>query len=365
MPRSVWRVKMLEFPFPAFDIPAGMGHRRSGRARGWAATPETEADVQLAAPVAFIKAEIDLMEAPQVTTLVADQVHELRLQIELSPPIGGAILRLFPISVLPASAYDFPRTEIQLSETQPTYAVEGALILKHPQAAGASPLTIKVGLEIEREGESRAIDVFGHRTLAFKVVDREKFRRSPGEQTAALDDVRAALEELVPATRDGHRGEEESVVAAILNYAAHHLKDPCFLDASVTEKDFQRDLARHLWMIFDDNALREVKAGRGWVDALVLGVPVELKVVSDAPLIDEFVRSGLPQATQYTVSQGRRVGVLVVLDMTSRRDAAPRLQDDVDVYRAPTAKGLRATGPLAIVAVVVRGAVATPSALRL
>ena len=367
-PRSVrgflHAVRMLEFPFPTFDMPTGMARRRTRRARGWAATPDTDAEVQLTAPVAFVKAEIDGMEAPQVTTLIAEQVHDLRLQIELSPPIGGATLRLFPISVLPASAYDFPKSEIQLSETQPTYAVEGALIFKHSQAAGASPQTIKIGLEVEREGESRAIDVFGHRRLSFKVVDKETFRRSLGEQGAALDDVRVDLEKLVSAARDAHRGEEESVVDAILNYAAHHLRDPCFLDPSVTEKDFQRDLARHLWMIFDENALREVKAGRGWVDALVFGVPVELKLAVDAPDIDRFVKSSLPQVTQYTVSQGRQVGVLVVLDMTKREAAMPRLRDDVRVCEGPTAKGLRTTGPVAIVAVVVRGAVAQPSALR-
>lgn len=108
--------------------------------------------------------------------------------------------------------------------------------------------------------------------------------------------------------------------------------------------------------------MREVKAGRGYVDVLVNGVPLELKLASESR-VENFVRTSLPQATQYAVSRGRRVGLLAVLDLTERTSSAPRLTADVEVFEGKTTEGIKETGPVAIVAIAVRGALIPPSGL--
>lgn len=360
----LYAVRTIPFPFPKFDMPVRLARRYRREQQAVAQQQLAQDESEAPPPVAFVRTYVDGVEAPQVTTLLAGQIHDLLLEIELPSATDGTALRIFPLSVLPQSAYDFSLPEIQLSAKQSSYQSRGSFVLKYSHASGSSPQSIKLGMELKQDGETQALEVFEHRSLTFRAVDKETFLRSEGEQPRALMGVEIDMAKLIPVSEDPHRREELSVIEGMLNYAAHHLSDPWFIGPSVEEKDFQRDLARHLWIKFDGNVFREVKAGRGFVDALVLGVPLELKVAKAAPDIQKFASSSIPQAIQYTVSQGRRVGLLAILDLTVRTSPAPRLEADVDVYPGTTVNGLKEVGPLAIVVFVIRGALVPPSALR-
>ena len=96
---------------------------------------------------------------------------------------------------------------------------------------------------------------------------------------------------------------------------------------------------------------------------MVRMVPVELKLATNHEQIEAFVPASLPQVTQYTISRGRSVGVLAVLDVTDRPSPTPRLLADGRVYRGETTAGLSPADPVAIVALIIRGAMRKPSAL--
>ena len=78
------------------------------------------------------------------------------------------------------------------------------------------------------------------------------------------------------------------------------------------------------------------------------------------------VESSLPQATQYIVSQGCRLGLLCILDISEQMTATPSLIDDVLVCKGKTEKGIDPSpeGAIGIVTIVVRGALYLASKLR-
>ena len=130
--------------------------------------------------------------------------------------------------------------------------------------------------------------------------------------------------------------------------------------------DFQRDLSRYLCIkLGRGDVLREVKSGRGFLDVLARGVPVELKVFKRHDKLEDFIETCIPQATQYTVSQGHNIGLLCILDVSERTTAAPSVIDDVLVCKGKTEKGIDPSpgGIIAIVGVVIRGALYPASGL--
>ena len=352
----------LPFPTPALGLVFDEGRRWTVLHRPASRTePEPSDDrPEHETPVAVVTCYIDGMEAPQVTELEIETIHDLRFDIELSPLPSNGLLRLVPASVIPVSSYDFPTLEVEISEGQANYTVGGQLVFKHSQTSDARPLTIKTSIEIESEGRSRTLDVFGKRTLAFRLLGKGALAHKVAEEHVAFSRVMNDLNSRVPARHE----KEESVISAVLSYAAYHLKDPYFVEPTVNEKDFQRDFTRHLWLFFHEDVLREVRLGRGYVDTLAYSVPIELKVRSETGELSNFVDHSLPQAAQYTVSQGRRVGVLVLLDLAEGVNSAPPLESDVEVRSAPHVEGLSGSGNVEIVVVVVRGALKSASQLK-
>jgi hypothetical protein len=183
----------------------------------------------------------------------------------------------------------------------------------------------------------------------------------------ALDKVHRNIEGLVPKAKSPTRDEEQDVITAILRYAAQELVYPSFTNVEVTEKQFRKDITRYLQLHFGcPGVLREVQSGRGCVDALVMGVPLELKIVKERENVGEFVESSLPQVTEYIVGQCRSVGILCVLDISKRTKARPSLIDDVTVYKGRVEEGVdpSSEGIVAVVVIVIRGALYPSSKLR-
>ena len=170
----------------------------------------------------------------------------------------------------------------------------------------------------------------------------------------------------MPAAGDPNRADELEVANAIANYMDNQLRNGTF-QGGESEQEFEDHLWQELQYRFEDrdDVYRQMHSGGGRVDILVLGVPMELKVLRSGEQ-DDFCRESLPQATQYVASRGRRVGFLVVLDLRSRTNATPAPVDDVMVMQGPTARGLSPSpdGTLAVVVAFVRARVARPSALK-
>jgi len=175
------------------------------------------------------------------------------------------------------------------------------------------------------------------------------------------------LESLISGIASATYNNEREVITSIINYAGLELCDPSFTGLQTDEKDFQKDLSRYLRIRFNRaDVLREVQAGRGFVDVLVRGIPVELKVLRGKEDLEHFIESSMPQATQYIVSQGRVLGLLCILDISERMTPVPSLIDDVSVSKGRTEGGIDPSpeGAIGIVTIVIRGALYPASKLH-
>ncbi len=122
-----------------------------------------------------------------------------------------------------------------------------------------------------------------------------------------------------------------------------------------------------MWQRFlgRDDVYQQVWSGNGRIDGLVLGVPVELKIIKNGDL-EKVVEDSLPQATQYVVTQGRRAGFLVILDLRKHTAPTPTICDDVSVRLGQTGEGLDPSplGETAVGICIVRAHLTVPSALK-
>jgi len=364
----VQELRLIPMPMPKQDLP--MPQRWRGRTKKDTSKVETkEEPTPSRARVAFAKVSIDGQEIPQVISIVAGRIHDLRIEVEF-PEVDTETkeLYLIPVSTLPEEEYLFPRQLVPLSRGKNTYDVKGHLQFKHSQSEASEPIDIRIHAYLHKaDGTSEPCTIFGQSQLKFRVLDEARLSAQGPAEAKAVEKVFEDLGNIVPDISSPSYKNEREIITCIINYAGYQLSDPSFTDLKTDEKDFQKDVSRYLCINFRrTDVLREVQSGRGFLDVLVRGVPVELKVFRGREKLEDFVESSLPQATQYVVSQGCRLGLLCVLDISERITATPSLIDDVLVCKGRTEKGIAPSpeGTIGIVTIVVRGALYPASKLR-
>jgi len=360
-------IRSLPLPFPRHDLPTPdewRGSRAAAKAR------EAAKDEQRSRPsIAVAHILINEHEPPDVIELIAARFYDIRIRVDVANiPKEATHLVVTPVSSLRESDYAFPRQETSLKDGTMTYELNGQIMVSYAQSGDSSPLSIKLlaGL-ISSDGEKTPVELLGRRELRIRVYDDvERFRaRGPAARDATRK-LEAGLDELVPSLQDPNRADELEVAAALANYVDHKLRHASFRGQE-SEKDFENSLMEYMGYRFEerDDVYRQVGSGVGFIDGLVLGVPLELKVIKEGDL-DRFTHASLPQATEYVVTQGRRVGFLIVLDLCRRDTPTPPIVDDVCVVRGVTERGLApvSEGVIAIGVAVVRARVARPSDLK-
>jgi hypothetical protein len=361
-------LRLIPVPMPKQGLP--MPRRWRGRVERDTFKVETkEEPTPSGARVAFAKVLIDGQEIPQVISMVAGRNHDLRIEVEL-PEVDTdeRELHLIPVSTFPADEYLFPRQPVPLSKGQNKYAVKGYLQFKHAQSEDSEPIDIKIDAYLhEPDGTSEPCTIFGQSQLKFRVLDEARLSAQGPAEGKAVEKVFEDLGRLFSDISSSSYRNEREIITCVINYAGYQLVDPSFIRSKTDEKDFQKDMSRHLWLNFKGtDVLREVQSGRGFLDVLVRGVPVELKVFRGQKKLEDFIESSLSQATQYIVSRGCRLGLLSILDISKRTTSAPSLIDDVRVCNGRTEKGIDPSpkGAIGIVTIVVRGALYPASKLR-
>jgi hypothetical protein len=147
-------------------------------------------------------------------------------------------------------------------------------------------------------------------------------------------------------------------LCSLLNFMAQNLATNFFKEKSLSEKQFKDRLAQHLRSYFGEEVYEEVKLGRGYVDLLVKGVPIELKVEKQSKSRVRMIDFHLKQAQQYAVSKGSKLGVLCILDLTEKDRPISHPDKDVVLKRGLKGKFL----PIIFV-IIIRGNLPIPSKL--
>lgn len=98
------------------------------------------------------------------------------------------------------------------------------------------------------------------------------------------------------------------------------------------------------------------EAAGGITDLTFEDIPIELKVENNKVLFPKDFQKYFDQTAAYAIGLGKRIGILVVLESTSKSAPVGVIEDDIEVFTHPTGQS-----QVAIVVVVVRGGFPKPS----
>jgi hypothetical protein len=312
----------------------------------------------LALTVAFLKFQIDSVAAQNIHLLTPGEVHDLEIEVRVSRwPDEHSELELTPVSVEPASSYDFPSFRFARPAGEAPYILcrRARAILKASQGLHARPFEFKYAAEFLPPKSEQPVAIVGHRTLLIDGTDpgrslcgypamdrrliefRESLRRTPGIMQSELLDLL-------------------TVLTALFNLAGSAVQDALF-PGKRSEAQFQADVRAALrrspaiGVELDEHA----NAAGGITDLSFRAIPIELKVESVALFSVEDGKQFAAQAASYAVAKGRKTAVLCVLDCSDKQ-GPPR--DPADLARL-----LALDNGVHVCVVVIQGNLRKPSAL--
>lgn len=285
--------------------------------------PTTE---PLALTVAFLKFQIDSIDVKHIHQLTPGEVHDLELEVRVSRwPEEHSELQLTPVSVEPASTYEFPSFSFSRPDGEAPYILHqrARAILKAPQGLHARPFEFKYAAEFLPPKSEQPVAIVGHRTLVIDGTDPSRSFCGYPAMDSRLIEFREALRK-APGMAQSELLDLLTVLTALFNLAGSAVQDALFPDKR-SEAQFQLDVRAALrgtpsiGIELDEHA----NAAGGITDLSFRGIPIELKVESSALFALEDGKRFASQAASYAVAKGKKTAILCVLDC-SDKNGPPR-----------------------------------------
>jgi hypothetical protein len=196
--------------------------------------------------VAFLEFMIDGKPADTLHSLNAGQVHDLDLSIRVSRwPAAAERLVIEPVSIEPASTWDFPTFAFSRPEGSPPFVFQrqGRMTLHATQGFNARPLEFRYAAEFQpRLASEESIVLAGQRTLRLDGTDTS---RHPLTGYAELDNKiielrnRLRLEPLISEADIRDLLAVLSPVANLMGQAVQDKRYPRPIDEGAFQADFQ------------------------------------------------------------------------------------------------------------------------------
>lgn len=185
------------------------------------------------------------------------------------------------------------------------------------------------------------VPVIGVHDLRFKVLDDEKWPKGRGNGpkdkhifelvTKLCSDCPTIVDEL-PDLWD--------MFEALSNLRATYAQEAIYKGISdVTERDFQATALRDLRLILGQEVQEHTAQAGGVTDIRYRGVIVELKVEKENGDRKYIADKYTAQLAQYTGVEARQVGILLVLDLTTKEKPPGDIRDDILLWDVPTHGG--------------------------
>lgn len=275
----------------------------------------------LALTVAFLKFQIDSVDVQHIHQLMPGEVHDLELEVRVSRwPAEHSELQLTPVSVEPASTYEFPSFCFTRPNCEPPYILHqrARAILKASQGLHARPFEFKYAAEFLPPKSEQPVAIVGHRTLLIDGTD-------PSHSLCGYTTLDRRLIELRETLRKASGMTQSellnllTVLATLFNLAGSAVQDALF-PGKRSEAEFQLDVRAALrrnpsiGIELDEHA----NAAGGITDLSFCGIPIELKVESSTLFALEDGKRFAYQAASYAVAKGKKTAVLCVLDCSSK-----------------------------------------------
>lgn len=273
--------------------------------------------------VAFLKFQIDLIDAQHTHQLTPGEVHDLELEVRVTRwPEEHSELQLTPVSVEPASTYEFPSFRFSRPPGDPPYVLRqrGRAILKVSQGLHARPFEFKYAAEFLPPKSEQPVAIVGHRTLLIDGTDPSRSMCGYPAMDRRLVEFREALRR-VPGIAQPELLDLLTILAALFNLAGSAVQDALF-PGMRSEAEFQQDVraalrrSASIGIELDEHA----NAAGGATDLSFRGIPIELKVEKSALFALEDGRRFTSQTASYAVAKGKKTAVLCVLDCSPKNE---------------------------------------------
>lgn len=276
----------------------------------------------LALTVAFLKFQIDSIDVQHIHQLTPGEVQDLELEVRVSRwPVEHSELKLTPISVEPASTYEFPSFSFTRPDCEPPYILHqrARAILKASQGLHARPFEFKYTAEFLPPKSEQPVAIVGHRTLLIDGTDPLRSICGYPALDRRLIELRETLRKASGMTQP-ELLNLLTVLATLFNLAGSAVQDALF-PGKRSEAEFQSDVRAALrrnpsiGIELDEHA----NAAGGITDLSFRGIPIELKVESSALFALEDGKRFASQAASYAVAKGKKTAVLCLLDCSSKK----------------------------------------------
>jgi hypothetical protein len=287
-----------------------------------------EAEVELA--VAFLRFTINGAPASEIHQMAPNQVHDLDIEVRVSRwPLDATTLELRPISIESLSTYEFPSFSLSAPKGEPPFVLkgQGRAHLRVAQSLNARPFEFRYSAQFAPTNAEQPVAVIGHRTLRFESIDP---RATPLTGYPSIDRKLLGVRDRLRQTWsiDQEDLKNSLIVLTVLGGLAARAVQDALFKGEWPESKFQllvRDELRRDALIAAD-LLEHSHAGGGITDLSFRQIPIELKAASigfDVSKCEGFA----DQTVSYSVAMGKRIGILVVLDM-SRKSGPPYPADE-------------------------------------
>lgn len=318
----------------SIPLPVGMiEHARSTYRLPSFATKEEAEPPPPALTVAFLKFQIDSVAAHDVHQLAPGEVHDLEIEVRVSRwPEEHSELELTPVSVEPASSYEFPSFRFARPAGDAPYILSkrARAILKASQGLHARPFEFKYSAEFLPSKSEQPVAIVGHRTLLIDGTHPSTPISGYPVMDSRLIEIRESLRKIAGITPK-ELLDLLTVLTALFNLAGRAIQDALF-PGKRTEAQFQDDVRSALRLNpaigveLDEHA----NAAGGITDLSFRAIPIELKVENASLFSAADGMRFVGQVASYAVAKGKKTAVLCVLDCSSKlgppRDPAGLVQ---------------------------------------
>ena len=285
--------------------------------------------------VAFLKFTIDGKPVGETHYLSPGETHDLDVEVRVSRwPAGASALVLEPVTIEPPGTYQLATFSIDapLGDGPFRLTKRGRAVLSVPQHFGARPYEFKYMAHFLPSAAEQSVDTVGQRTLLLEGIN-PTLRPLTGY---------ANLDRKLLSIRDHLRGvsgvdQQEladvlTLAAPLANLAGQARQDDYF-KMVITESEFQKEVTRILRANPNIGAALDEHphAAGGITDLSFKGIRLELKAEPTQNMVFGDCTRYLEQTASYVAANGKRLGLLCVLDCSPKQRPAFPAEDGIGV----------------------------------
>lgn len=310
--------------------------------------------------VAFLKFDIDGEPAQQWNYLRPGTAYDLNIEVRVSNwPQKASSLLLKPITIDPRERGWLPDFRFEKPKGDEPFTLRGIgrVVLEVANSFGSRPYEFLYAAEFDNLSDYQNVAIVGHRRLLLEGSDSTHYPLTGFSNVDRhLIKIRNKLRAF-PRIHSDDIANTMIILGGLGNIAAQALKAGLF-SAGTLEQSFQSKTAE---MLRNRSEIGEYLQGHpeaagGITDLTFKDIPIELKVENKKILFPKDFQKYFDQTAAYAIGLGKRIGILSVLESSSKLAPIGMIEDDIEVFFHPAGQT-----QIAIIVVIIRGGFPKPS----